>query len=463
MDRYLIDFLETVLRKILFIFIFWSVFLLNYMVFAEDTSSLFQVSPLLGRPTHSSITMNLVAGDEAVIYHLKYGEQGKSGVTSWKQTEDFRIDARSIGEIVLDSLRPGSLYEYRLFARSIGGKEFQLVTARSFRTQRKGQSPFSFAIVSDSHLTPFDRDIYRLEILGQVSASILSRKPEFLFMLGDNIQTFTSHGGPMTEERFGPILYMLLRKGLEDLPSSVPVFLANGNWEGENGWHPAREKEWARKARMAFFPNPGEKTYPEGGSKDEDYYGFVWGDVLCLVLNVTGYTPKGHVLNSRIGEKDDWTLGDRQRAWLFQQLSGSTARWKLLFIHHTVGGNAGDDMNTRYGRGGGRAASVGEQALIHKWMQQYGVQVLFYGHDHVFTDMTVDGIHYTCVGSAGAPWKFTREETGYERSWTPSGYTWVEVGEDSMHVSFIKPGKGAIEGEIMHTYTINKGVDSSVK
>ena len=424
------------------------------MAFSEEISPYFLVSPFLGRPTQTSMTMNLVAGDKAIVSYFKFGEEEKSRVRSWQRTEDFHLKARSVGEIVLQSLLPGILYQYQLFARFSESKEFQLVTTQSFRTQRLESSPFSFAIVSDSHLTPFNRD--RLEILKQVSSSIFSRKPEFLLMLGDNIQTFTSHGGPMTEQRFGPILYTLLRQGLKDLPSSVPVFMANGNWEGENGWHPVKEKEWARQARLAFIPNPDHKTYPEGGSVNEDYYGFTWGDVLCLVLNVTGYTPEDHALGSRIGRSDDWTLGDKQKDWLFRQLSESKAQWKLLFIHHTVGGNSGDDMNSRYGRGGGRAANIGEQALIHQWMRQFGVQVFFYGHDHVFTDMVVDDIHYTCVGSAGAPWKFSRAETGYERYWTPSGYTWVEVRAEYLKVSFVKPDPKVAEGEVIHTFEILK-------
>jgi hypothetical protein len=72
-------------------------------------------------------------------------------------------------------------------------------------------------------------------------------------MLGDNIQTFTSHGGPMTEERFGSQLYSLLRRGLGTLPSSVPTFLVNGNWEGENGWHPARERDGPGKPVSPLF------------------------------------------------------------------------------------------------------------------------------------------------------------------------------------------------------------------
>lgn len=54
-------------------------------------------------------------------------------------------------------------------------------------------------------------------------------------------------------------------------------------------------------------------------------------------------------------------------------------------------------------------------AVVHDMMLKYGVQILFYGHDHVFTDMVVDGIHYALLGSAGAPWRFGTAETGYEK------------------------------------------------
>jgi predicted phosphodiesterase len=158
------------------------------------------------------------------------------------------------------------------------------------------------------------------------------------------------------------------------------------------------------------------------------------------------------VYESKIGKADDWTLGDKQKAWLYKQLSESKAKWKFIFIHHTVGGKGGNDIETRYGRGGGQAAYIGEQRLIHKWMREFGVNALFYGHDHVFTDITVDGIHYICVGSAGAPWKFTREETGYEKFLPDSGYTWVDVRADKLTVSFVRPNKLKPEGEVLHQF-----------
>jgi hypothetical protein len=377
----------------------------DYVFPRETSTSFLLVLPFIGRPTHNSITLNLVAANQDIVCHLKVKKEDSAGEESWQRTDDFAVRAESAAEVELQPLSPGILYRYELFARFKDDKEFKLVTSQTFRTQRLEPTPFSFAVFSDSHLTPYHQG--RLKVLSEVSASIQARRPEFLLMLGDNIQTFsTSHGGPMVEPSFGPLLYLLLRKGLGDLAATVPVFTAVGNWEGENGWHPERERNWARQARKDYVCNPDSSTYPEGGSAAEDYYGFTWGDALFLILNVTGYTLTDHSLNSPMGKKDDWTLGERQKAWLQRQLASSKARWKFLFVHHTVGGNAGDEMNSRYGRGGGRAARMGEQALIHEWMRQYGVQALFYGHDHVFTDIVVDSIHYVCVGSAGAPWKF---------------------------------------------------------
>ena len=417
------------------------------------TASPLGFSPLLGRPTTSSITLNVVAGEQPVVCHVTYREAGLHEDAGLLKSGECRVDADSSAEITLTSLRADTRYDYRIHARRQGSAESTVVAADSFKTQKLQPGAFSFALLSDSHITPFHAD--RLKILTGTSSSILSRKPEFLLMLGDNIQTFTSHGGPMTDRRHGPSLYRLLRRGLGNLPGSVPVFTVNGNWEGENGWHPQEERSWAKAARKAHFPNPGPDTYPQGGSHDEDYYGFTWGDALFLILNVTGYTSTPHTLNSAAGKRDDWTLGEKQKAWLHDQLAGSKARWKLLFIHHTVGGDAGDEVNSRYGRGGGRAAKTGEQALVHGWMLRYGVQALFYGHDHVFTDIAVDGIHYVCVGSAGAPWKFGTAETGYQKFWTPSGFTWVDVSRESLRVSFIAADEAVAGGAMLHSFVIS--------
>ncbi|MGD9157667.1 MAG: metallophosphoesterase [Desulfobacteraceae bacterium] len=412
-------------------------------------SPLLLVPPCLVKPTDTGITVNIVGGKNPLDSFIKFRE---TGADTWQTTEIFSIEKHTPINIQLHPLKASTAHVYQVHVSLKGSESFTLETEGSFRTQRTDSSSFLFAMISDSHITPNEPEC--IKILSDISKSILTRKPDFLLMLGDNIQTFTSHGGPMTEERYGPILYYMLRYGMGDLPASVPVFNVIGNWEGENGWHDEKYRAWARKARMAWIPAPLPDTYPEGGGEYSDYYGFTWGNTLNIVLTVTGYTTIGHVHNTKVGRGDDWTLGEKQKEWLYKQLKKSKAKYKFIYIHHTVAGKAGDDLNTRYGRGGGQAAKIGEQKLIHKWMKKFNVNALFYGHDHVFTDIPVDGIHYTCAGSAGAPWKFTEDETGYKNYIPDSGYTWVEIKEDSIEVSFIKPDIHKPEGQVLHRFEI---------
>ena len=82
-------------------------------------------------------------------------------------------------------------------------------------------------------------------------------------------------------------------------------------------------------------------------------------------------------------------------------------------------------------------------------MKRHGVQIFFYGHDHVFVDDVVDGIHYTLPGSCGAPWKFTKAETGYERYWTDSGHARLEVSSAKATVTFVN-----LAGKAFHAFTV---------
>ena len=413
-------------------------------------SRLLPVPPLVVKPTLSSVTLSIAAGVDPLYCYVRYREDLPRSL-EWRRSEQVYVPSGGTAELLIASLRPDGKYRYEIYAGTGKDQKFSMEFEGRFRTQRSS-GPFSFVMFSDSHLTPFNPE--RLQVLRSVAASALSRKPDLGLMLGDNIQTFISHGGPLGDKSQGVLLYRILRQGISDIGAYVPLYIVNGNWEGENGWHTQEQREWAREAREAYMPGPDNTTYPEGGSPNQDHYAFTWGNALFVVLNATGYTKTDHTLGSPIGRADDWTLGDQQKAWLEKTLAASKARWKFIAIHHTVGGNGGDDENSRYGRGGGRAAKVGEQALIHQWMRQYGVQAFFYGHDHVFTDIEVDGIHYACVGSAGAPWKFGTEETGYSRYSRESGYAFVEVGADSTKVSYVKPDATGGPGTVAASFVI---------
>jgi hypothetical protein len=268
--------------------------------------------------------------------------------------------------------------------------------------------------------------------------------------LGDMLD-FHSFGfnDPPPEAVYTRRAYRNYRVLLGDTLGNAAHFPVIGNWEGEDGWYTPDDLNRSRQQRMLYMPGPLPTTYPQSGSPAQDYYAFTWGDALFVVLNVMSYTPKPHLLSTGEGAPDDWTLGAEQLDWLSRTLAGATSKWRFLFIHHAVGGAAGDPEDSAYGRGGGQAAYVGEQAKVHQLMLDHGVQIFFYGHDHVFTDMTVDGIHYSEPGNAGAIWMFSSSLTGYQQSWLEPGWARIDVRPDTVQVDFV-----SLEGQTIYGYTL---------
>lgn len=411
-------------------------------------------APLLFRPTASGFGVNAV---------LEVGEPARLslqvrpvGADSWGALRSAVVRASDLAEWTIAGLDEGQRYEYRLVEGgsevSDAGGDLISVFEGSTATQKPRGQPYTFALLSDSHIgydLAFANQGDPL-VLAAVGESIAAVKPDFIANLGDMVDfhQFGFNDAP-PDGSITRGAYLNYRKTFGTGLGFAPHFNVIGNWEGENGNYSADAIQWSRDARMLYMPGPDATTYPLGGSQWQDYYAFSWGDATFFVLNVMTYTPTEHLLDNTGGEADDWTLGNEQLAWFDAAVKQADSRWKFVLIHHAVGGKAGNEANARYGRGGGLAANVGEQATIHQLMRDYGVQVFFYGHDHVFVDMTVDGIHYTQPGSAGAPWKFTTDETGYEQFWYDSGWAQVDVAPDSVHVTFFSD-----DGETLYDYSL---------
>ncbi len=427
----------------------------------DTTPALLAVPPLVGRPTTDSATLGIVAGEQAVELEIRLTPPGETPPLAPLASAETR-------DVRLTDLTPGTEYRFEIIARA--GARTETSTGR-FVTQRPPGSSFSFALLADTHLPVpapewFDAassELFRLEIYDYLAArrdighdilqtmsSIRARRVDFIVGLGDMLHFYRGFNDPFPSSAIATYGYLDLRMHLGAATAEAAFFGVIGNWEGESGWQPERLRAHAREARLKYLLNPNQATYPEGGSRHEDYYAWTWGDALLVVLNVLSYTPTKHTMSpDDDGTASDWTLGRDQLAWLEATLAASDERFKILFIHHPVGGRGGDEENSAYGRGGGRAAGVGEQAAVHRLMLDHGVQLFFYGHDHVFTDMVVDGIHYTLPGSAGAPWKFETEETGYDEYDGASGFGIVHVGPEQIEVELVD-----LAGEILRSYSV---------
>lgn len=412
-------------------------------------------APLLFAPTAAGFGVSAVlsVGDPATL-GLRVRE---SGSESWDAARPAEARASDLAEWHVDGLSAGTRYDYEIVGshgEGEGGATSVEVSvySGSVTTARPSGSSFSFALVTDTHIGA-DLSFSNQgdpALLGTASAAIQALEPDFLVNLGDMLD-FHEYGfnDPPPDGSITRAAYLNYRNSFGDTLGLVPHYAVIGGWDGENGCNTTDEIERSRTQRLLYLPGPTPDTYPEGGSPFQDYYAFTWGDALFVMLNVYTYTPTCHLLSTYPGLPDDWTLGDAQMAWLRTTLENATAKWRFLLIHHPVGGNAGNDTDSAYGRGGGRAAHVGEQEVVHELMQQYGVQTFFYGHDHVFTDMVVDGIHYSLPGSAGAIWHFDSSETGYTTFWPDPGWARVDVTPDDVHVQFLSDS-----GALLDDYTL---------
>jgi hypothetical protein len=407
-------------------------------------------APLTFVPTSHGFGLNvaLVNGDPSALS----ARVRLAGTDAWGGPVASSPTAKDVAEWHFDGLLPGTRYEYEVRSSQVAAAD-PLYTG-SVTTQRSPGESFTFALISDSHIGPDPSFTNQGDFctLAKVGAQVAAATPDFVLSLGDmlDFHLFGFNAAP-PDGSYTRRAYLNYRALLGDALGKAAHFPVIGNWDGEDGTYSDTQIGYSRSERLLYLSGPNPDSYPEGGGPASDYYAFTWGDALFVALNVVTYTTTPHLLSLDPGVPDDWTLGPDQMAWLTSTLATATSKWKFLFIHHAVGGKAGSDIESAYGRGGGQAAYVGEQAAVHALMLKYGVQIFFYGHDHVFTDMVVDGIHYSEPGSAGAIWLFSQDQTGYQESWLESGWGRVTVAPSSVEVQFLSSSGAPITG-----YTIGQ-------
>ncbi|MCE5187172.1 MAG: metallophosphoesterase [Planctomycetaceae bacterium] len=88
----------------------------------------------------------------------------------------------------------------------------------------------------------------------------------------------------------------------------------------------------------------------------------------------------------------DYSAGSAQLTWLENDLANSDKKWKFIILHQngwSAGGSHPNDTNV--------------QTYIQPLAEQYGVQVVFGGHNHYYARAVVNGIHHVTAGGGGAP------------------------------------------------------------
>jgi hypothetical protein len=281
----------------------------------------FTATELLGRPTDSSVTVNVLAEQDLEVY-FEYGTEpgvytAQTGVTEFPGGDPI--------EAVIGGLQSNTRYYYRMVYRENGTTDWIARDEHSFHTQRPLGSTFTFTIISDSHMNGGGNP----SLYDQTLNNVLADNPDFHIDLGDTF--FMDNVVSETQARQ---VYLAQRAHIDIVSHSVPIFLALGNHEDEEGWNLDDTPSLpllSVNARKRYYPNPVPDVFYSGNTDPlaaidgdhlrEDYYAWQWGDALFVVIDPFWYTMikpySGAVGGEKndetvIGDRWDWTLGEQQ-------------------------------------------------------------------------------------------------------------------------------------------------------
>jgi hypothetical protein len=195
----------------------------------------------------------------------------------------------------------------------------------------------------------------------------------------------------------------------------VPFYLSVGNhevYDGLCGYQSYRD----------VYQLPSNA--PEGA--EEQYYSFDWGAAHFIALD----------------SNQSLHRGSPQYMWLQEDLKNSTQEWKFVFLHHPVysSGNYGSTPLL--------------QEKLPPLFETYGVDAVFYGHDHNFertcsilqgacVDPALGGVVYYVTGGGGAPLYASSSDWFTEYSVSRTHFLLVEMDGCRLRIDAVD-GNGTI-------------------
>jgi Calcineurin-like phosphoesterase/Purple acid Phosphatase, N-terminal domain/IPT/TIG domain len=262
----------------------------------------------------------------------------------------------------LTGLAPGTDYVYGVI---VNGEDIASAGETRFRTA--GPGPFSFLVLGDSGWGA------RTPSQGQVAQKFSQEKPSLILHTGDLVYGDTTRGGTFAGYQRNYFDYYA------STMSYAPFFPCPGNHDYE---------------LPDAIPYLSVHSVPTEGVPPADrgrYYSFDWGNVHFVSLDA-------HQSLERCVNGDGAML-----RWLDNDLRSTRQFWRIVFFHYppfATGVNV-NDIQCRWAR-----------ESIVPILENYGVQVVFNGHEHSYQrnvpirrNVQVDqgiGTNYFTSGGGGA-------------------------------------------------------------
>ena len=257
------------------------------------------------------------------------------------------------------------------------------------------KSGFTFTTAKDANSDSFEF-LTIADIQGMIQGMYTESHEAVSALLKDervNGYDFILNAGDMCDngKNFGQ--WGMALNTYQDLTINTSVFFTSGNHENNTG-------------AMARYFNYTEKKDGNVQAISGEYYSFDYANAHFTVLDTNDATSDG--------------LGAEQLAWLKNDLANTNAKWKFVLMHkslYSAGSHAFD------------GEVIAMRTQLTKLFAENGVNVVFGGHDHTYTETylvdkdgkvvdktdgkgvryTGDGVMYITLGTLGTKFYNYRE------------------------------------------------------
>lgn len=354
-------------------------------------------------------------------------------------------DTGYVNRAVFYDLDYGEEYTYTIY--NAKGAELYSDT---FKTGEKAPERVTFMHVSDTQ----DED-YNGRVWGKLMETAYENAGSLDLIL---------HTGDMVQYGGREELWSQMIGNVQDYVSSTPLMLTSGN---HSYW-----SDYLDGASDIEYDHT-TVSLPKQDTENGQYYSFDYGDIHFVVL--------------ASGDSEKNGVGWLQRKWLREDLASTDKTWKIVAIHNPLysTGKYGSDEERN-------GVALSQQKKLGKIFNEYGVDLVLQGHDHVFCltppmdeDRNVvkcetrtessggfDTVYYVdpkapvylMSGAGGSQNREVFEE--YEEDWfykamdipdNAAGYSLVTVSGEKLTATYYQYDYSANTGGAVYSWGIEKG------
>ncbi|MHA1410930.1 MAG: metallophosphoesterase [Candidatus Odinarchaeia archaeon] len=328
-------------------------------------------------------TVNMVTPNSTII-HWRTNELSNSTVEYGLNTS--LIEEINSSELVIThsiklvNLKENTTYYYRVKSNNTCSDIY------TFKTAFIGNGTFTFLVWGDNR--PFGSNP-QPQVFKELVNLMFEQKPNLVFGVGDYI-----YGEALTEETTRQ-RWCDFTNETDKLHHTIPLFLAVGN-------HDIPGKTYFEEYFYAPYNNTNR------------FYSFDYGNSHFVILNSEELGYEGR-------------LSPAQKNWLESDLNSTNKVHRFIFMHrpmYPVNSHLGDSFD--------------RDPALQNWMQElfenYSVDIVFAGHEHLYARQNASGITNLIVGGGGAPLHTAIHTWGFstEINISVNHFVKIEVSNDTI-------------------------------